>query len=97
GWSNEAEVDDPSMINWSMVTAASFPNRIRQAPGPTNSLGRYKFNMPSSEDIFLHDTPNHGLFQKDIRALSSGCLRVNRASDMANLLLHDVGWDDARI
>ncbi|WP_168406905.1 L,D-transpeptidase [Erwinia amylovora] len=97
GWSNEAELVDPSMINWSMVSAASFPYRIRQAPGPTNSLGRYKFNMPSSDAIYLHDTPNHGLFQKDIRALSSGCVRVNRASDLANLLLHDVGWDDARI
>jgi murein L,D-transpeptidase YcbB/YkuD len=53
--------------------------------------------MPSSDAIYLHDTPNHGLFQKDIRALSSGCVRVNRASDLANLLLQDVGWDGSRI
>ncbi|CCG86825.1 L,D-transpeptidase [Erwinia piriflorinigrans] len=97
GWSSEAQVVDPSMIDWSMVSAASFPYRIRQAPGATNSLGRYKFNMPSSEAIYLHDTPNHGLFQKDIRALSSGCVRVNRAADLANLLLRDVGWNDTRI
>lgn len=97
GWSSDAQVVDPSMIDWSMVSAASFPYRIRQAPGPTNSLGRYKFNMPSSDAIYLHDTPNHGLFQKDIRALSSGCVRVNRASDLANLLLQDVGWNDTRI
>lgn len=97
GWSNEAEVIDPSMIDWSMVSAASFPYRIRQAPGPTNSLGRYKFNMPSSDAIYLHDTPNHNLFQKDIRALSSGCVRVNKASDLANLLLQDAGWNDTRI
>lgn len=97
GWSNEAEVIDPSMIDWSLVTASSFPYRIRQAPGPTNSLGRYKFNMPSSDAIYLHDTPNHNLFQKDIRALSSGCVRVNKASDLANLLLQDAGWNDSRI
>ncbi|MFG1175286.1 L,D-transpeptidase [Erwiniaceae bacterium CAU 1747] len=97
GWSGESEVIDPSMINWSMVSANSFPYRIRQAPGPTNSLGRYKFNMPSSDAIYLHDTPNHGLFQRDIRALSSGCVRVNRASDLANLLLQDVGWNNTRI
>lgn len=97
GWGSDAQVVDPSMIDWSMVSAASFPYRIRQAPGPTNSLGRYKFNMPSSDAIYLHDTPNHGLFQKDIRALSSGCVRVNRASDLANLLLQDVGWNDTRI
>ncbi len=97
GWNADAEVIDPSMIDWSMVSAASFPYRIRQAPGATNSLGRYKFNMPSSDAIYLHDTPNHNLFQRDIRALSSGCVRVNRASDLANMLLQDVGWNNAKI
>ncbi|WP_380181450.1 L,D-transpeptidase [Kalamiella sp. sgz302252] len=97
GWSSDAEVIDPSMIDWRMISAASFPYRIRQAPGATNSLGRYKFNMPSSDAIYLHDTPNHNLFQKDIRALSSGCVRVNKASDLASLLLQDAGWNDQRI
>jgi murein L,D-transpeptidase YcbB/YkuD len=97
GWSSQAEVIDPSMINWNMVSADNFPYRLRQAPGAGNSLGRFKFNMPSSDAIYLHDTPNHGLFQKDIRALSSGCVRVNKASDLANLLLQDAGWNDARI
>jgi len=97
GWSGDAQVIDPSMIDWRMVSAASFPYRIRQAPGATNSLGRYKFNMPSSDAIYLHDTPNHNLFQKDIRALSSGCVRVNKASELANLLLQDSGWNNTRI
>ena len=97
GWSADAEVIDPSMIDWRMVSASSFPYRIRQAPGATNSLGRYKFNMPSSDAIYLHDTPNHNLFQRDIRALSSGCVRVNKASELADLLLQDVGWNDGRI
>ena len=97
GWSNDAEVIDPATVDWKSVSANSFPYRIRQAPGPTNSLGRYKFNMPSSDAIYLHDTPNHGLFQRDIRALSSGCVRVNRAADLANLLLQNVGWNNARI
>ncbi|WHS97487.1 MAG: putative L,D-transpeptidase YcbB [Pantoea stewartii] len=97
GWSADAEVIDPTMIDWSMVSASSFPYRIRQAPGQTNSLGRFKFNMPSSDAIYLHDTPNHNLFQRDIRALSSGCVRVNKASELAGILLQDVGWNDARI
>ncbi|CRY56706.1 L%2CD-transpeptidase YcbB [Yersinia intermedia] len=97
GWSNEAQVVDPSMIDWSMISPNNFPYRLRQAPGASNSLGRFKFNMPSSDAIYLHDTPNHGLFQKDIRALSSGCVRVNKASDLANMLLQDVGWNDARV
>ncbi|MGG7667289.1 L,D-transpeptidase [Yersinia sp. J1] len=97
GWSNDAEVIVPSMIDWSTISPNNFPYRLRQAPGASNSLGRYKFNMPSSDAIYLHDTPNHGLFQKDIRALSSGCVRVNKASDLANMLLQDAGWNNARI
>lgn len=96
-WSGDAEVVDPSMIDWSMVTPGNFPYRIRQAPGSGNSLGRYKFNMPNNDAIYLHDTPNHGLFEKDIRALSSGCVRVNKASTLANMLLQDAGWSGARV
>jgi L,D-transpeptidase YcbB len=97
GWSNDAEVIDPTMIDWAMVSPSHFPYRIRQAPGASNSLGRYKFNMPSSDAIYLHDTPNHNLFSKDIRALSSGCVRVNKASELANMLLQGAGWNDTRI
>lgn len=64
GWSNDAEVINPSMIDWSIISPNNFPYRLRQAPGANNSLGRFKFNMPSSDAIYLHDTPNHGLFQR---------------------------------
>ncbi|MBI0471718.1 L,D-transpeptidase [Pectobacterium parmentieri] len=97
GWSQDAEAIDPSMIEWQGVSAERFPYRLRQAPGANNSLGRYKFNMPNSEAIYLHDTPNHNLFQRDIRALSSGCVRVNKASELASMLLQDAGWNNSRI
>lgn len=97
GWSQDSEAIDPSMIDWPMVSPDRFPYRLRQAPGVNNSLGRYKFNMPNSEAIYLHDTPNHNLFQRDIRALSSGCVRVNKASELAAMLLQDAGWNNARI
>ncbi|KGA38770.1 L,D-transpeptidase [Pectobacterium odoriferum] len=97
GWSQDAEAIDPSMIDWQGVSAERFPYRLRQAPGANNSLGRYKFNMPNSEAIYLHDTPNHNLFQRDIRALSSGCVRVNKASELASMLLQDAGWNNSRI
>lgn len=96
GW-NSKEAIDPWQVDWSTITASNLPFRFQQAPGAHNSLGRYKFNMPSSDAIYLHDTPNHNLFQKDARALSSGCVRVNKASDLANMLLQDAGWNDARI
>ncbi|WP_142501567.1 L,D-transpeptidase [Klebsiella sp. 2680] len=96
GW-NSKEAIDPWQVDWETITASNLPFRFQQAPGAHNSLGRYKFNMPSSDAIYLHDTPNHNLFQKDVRALSSGCVRVNKASELANMLLQDAGWNDARI
>ncbi|MFP2506456.1 L,D-transpeptidase [Buttiauxella gaviniae] len=97
GWSNNAEAIDPWHVDWETITASNLPFRFQQKPGVQNSLGRYKFNMPSSDAIYLHDTPNHTLFQKDARALSSGCVRVNKASELASMLLQDAGWNDARI
>lgn len=97
GWSGNAQVVDPWNVDWATITASNLPFRFQQAPGAHNSLGRYKFNMPSSDAIYLHDTPNHNLFQKDARALSSGCVRVNKASELANMLLQDAGWNDSRI
>ena len=96
GW-NSKETIDPYRVDWSTITENNLPFRFQQAPGARNSLGRYKFNMPSSDAIYLHDTPNHNLFQKDVRALSSGCVRVNKASELANMLLQDAGWNDSRI
>ncbi|MES0292315.1 L,D-transpeptidase [Citrobacter freundii] len=96
GW-NSKETIDPWQVDWATITASNLPFRFQQAPGARNSLGRYKFNMPSSDAIYLHDTPNHNLFQKETRALSSGCVRVNKASELANMLLQDAGWNDTRI
>lgn len=96
GW-NSKQTIDPWQVDWATITPSNLPFRFQQAPGARNSLGRYKFNMPSSDAIYLHDTPNHNLFQKDTRALSSGCVRVNKASELANMLLQDAGWNDSRI
>ncbi|KGA59809.1 L,D-transpeptidase [Proteus vulgaris] len=97
GWGNDAYPINPYDIDWQNMSASNFPYRIWQAPGPTNSLGRYKFNMPNSDAIYLHDTPNHSLFSKNMRAISSGCIRVNKASQLASILLGDAGWKQDRI
>ncbi|MDR5611895.1 MAG: L,D-transpeptidase family protein, partial [Arsenophonus sp.] len=88
---------DPYSINWNAISSSSFPYRVRQAPGPSNALGRYKFNMPSSDAIYLHDTPNHSLFNRQNRSISSGCVRVNKASVLASILLARASWDQQRI
>ncbi|ELV7526778.1 L,D-transpeptidase [Edwardsiella ictaluri] len=97
GWSGDVQVINPYMLDWSSVSARNFPYRVRQAPGAGNSLGRFKFNMPSQDAIYLHDTPNHALFNQDIRALSSGCVRINKASTLADMLLADAGWSPERV
>lgn len=96
-WKSDTAVINPTSIDWNIVTPHHFPYRLQQAPGPKNALGRYKFNMPSSDAIYLHDTPNHNLFGQDQRALSSGCVRVHKAAVLANLLLQDAGWGYARV
>ena len=61
--------------------------RLRQTPGPWNSLGRLKFNMPNRHDVYLHDTPAKSLFDLSARAFSHGCIRVERPLDLAAWLL----------
>jgi L,D-transpeptidase YcbB len=61
--------------------------RVRQRPGPKNSLGRYKFIFPNDLDVYLHDTPDGHLFARSERAFSSGCVRIERPHDFARLLL----------
>ncbi len=62
---------------------------VRQLPGPKNSLGKVKFLFPNSFDIYFHDTPAKGLFSKDKRAYSHGCIRLSDPAKMANYLLRN--------
>ncbi len=64
---------------------------IWQKPGPQNALGRIKLVMPNKWDIYLHDTPNRGLFARSARALSHGCVRVKDPVDFAQTLMDDGG------
>jgi murein L,D-transpeptidase YcbB/YkuD len=68
--------------------------RIRQKPGPKNSLGLVKFMFPNDFNIYLHDTPQDNLFKEDIRAFSHGCIRVEKPEELAQWVL---GWDRARV
>jgi len=56
---------------------------VVQQPGANNSLGMMKLDMPNPHAIFLHDTPNRNLFDRDARALSHGCIRTERALELA--------------
>lgn len=71
---------------------------IRQKPGRSNALGRVKFLFPNNYNIYLHDTPAKSLFERDKRAFSHGCIRIERPFDLAKYLLsEDSAWTSDRI
>ena len=62
---------------------------VRQRPGPKNALG-----FVNDFNIYLHDTPNHALFEKDVRAFSHGCIRLEKPAELAQWVL---GWPADRV
>jgi murein L,D-transpeptidase YcbB/YkuD len=89
---------DPAAVDWAAHGPGRFPYRLRQDPGPENALGRIKFQLPNRWDVYLHDTPSKELFARAERSFSSGCIRVERALDLAErLLAADPAWPRARI
>ncbi|WP_448207646.1 L,D-transpeptidase family protein [Azospirillum sp. sgz302134] len=78
---------EPAIVDWSSVS----PNRVRivQQPGDHNALGRFRFNLTNPYNIYLHGTNEPKLFDKEIRTVSSGCVRLEDARGMAELLLAD--------
>jgi murein L,D-transpeptidase YcbB/YkuD len=86
-WSEDAAVIDPTTIDWKAAAAGTLHLRVRQDPGPLNSMGNLKFPFPNPEDIYLHDTPNKALFAKDVRNLSNGCVRLEDARRFGRWLL----------
>jgi murein L,D-transpeptidase YcbB/YkuD len=90
--------DDPfgHSIDWKRFTARNGLPRLRQDPGPNNSLGRIKFDLPNPYNVYLHDTPGKALFTKSVRAFSHGCIRVSQPRELALALL-DASWSMAAI
>jgi murein L,D-transpeptidase YcbB/YkuD len=83
---------DPSTIDWNTEDAAKF--RFRQDPGAINAMASVKINFPSPENVYMHDTPSQGLFNKLMRFDSSGCVRVQNVRDLVVWILRDTpGWD----
>jgi murein L,D-transpeptidase YcbB/YkuD len=79
---------DPNSVNWSKYSK-NVPYTLRQEPGPHNALGRIKFIFPNKYFIYLHDTPRRSLYGRKDRAFSSGCIRVEKNIELAEILLND--------
>jgi len=76
---------NPYTIDWTEPGISSKIQMV-QTPGPHNALGQLKIIFPNKHSIYLHDTPDRHLFERDVRALSSGCIRLQDPVAMANWL-----------
>ena len=89
---------DPDSVDWSAYTGKNFPYTLQQEPGPDNALGRIKFVFPNSHFVYLHDTPHRELFGREERTFSSGCIRIEKPLELAELLLNDTEkWSRQKI
>jgi murein L,D-transpeptidase YcbB/YkuD len=72
--------------------------RVRQKPGPGNSLGLVKLIFPNEDNVYLHGTEAPQLFEREERDLSHGCIRVQEPADLAAWALrHNPGWSLERV
>jgi L,D-transpeptidase YcbB len=98
GWGEERVEVDPRTVDWRKVSPRGMPYSMRQDPGPKNALGQVRLTMPNTFDVFLHDTPDRHYFRRTDRALSSGCVRLERPLDLVEWVLRNSpGWDREKI
>jgi murein L,D-transpeptidase YcbB/YkuD len=89
---------NPAEIDWKDEKLNLEEFRAVQRSGDLNALGKVKFIMPNNFNIYLHDTPADGLFKRKERALSHGCVRLEKPIELAEYLLKDQPkWNRKRI
>jgi len=97
-WEKDASEINQKSINWLQIKPETFSFKLRQEPGPSNALGQIKFIFPNNFQVYLHDTPARGLFQKTNRSSSSGCIRIEKPLELAKYLFRSgQGWSSEKI
>lgn len=86
---------DPATIDWTSGLARGLT--YRQQPGKDNPLGFLKINFDNAESVYMHDTPSETLFGRNVRAASSGCVRVAGIERLAAWLLAPQGWSPDQV
>ena len=88
-WEPEAPELDAESIDWERITKWDFSFKLRQDAGPRNALGQVKIMFPNKFAVYLHDTPSKNLFQREMRDLSSGCVRIEKPVELLTYLFRD--------
>ena len=91
------KVIDPSTLDFKKMSSRDFHYVVRQNAGPNNSLGQVKFIFPNSYSVYIHDTPARSLFNREKRAFSHGCLRLDKKWDLFFSLVDDSEWTQERL
>lgn len=82
---NGKKIDDPETIDFASVgTGKTYT--FKQRPGEDNSLGKIKFLFNNQSSVYLHDTPAKAAFNQSVRAVSHGCVRVEKPLELAQAL-----------
>jgi len=84
----DAHVLDPMSVDWHAVAAGRVQVKLRQRPGPANSMGKMKFMFPNEQGIWLHDTPEREKIEDAARLESNGCVRLEDAARFARWLFN---------
>ncbi|HEX6741135.1 MAG TPA: L,D-transpeptidase family protein [Sphingomicrobium sp.] len=84
---DDPQLLSPADVDWKAVADGEANVRVRQLPGPGNSMGHLKFGFANNAGIYLHDTPKKELFASDDRDLSNGCIRLEDAERLGRWLL----------
>jgi len=82
-------VNDPDTIQWDKYARDKLPFKFKQGSGGGNALGKFKFIFDNSSSIYLHDTNNKNGFNLSNRAISHGCVRIEKPLEFAELLVKD--------
>jgi L,D-transpeptidase YcbB len=83
-----ARVLNPMSVDWKGVVEGRVQVKMRQRPGPANSMGRMKFMFPNAQGIWLHDTPEKEKIEDAARLESNGCVRLEDAPRFARWLFN---------
>ncbi|MCX7121120.1 MAG: L,D-transpeptidase family protein [Gammaproteobacteria bacterium] len=88
-WSKDAPEISPAAINWQTADISNFTYRVTAPPSDKNPLGRVKFIFANDQDVYMHDTPEKGLFALNDRARSSGCIRLENPMALVEYFYSD--------
>lgn len=95
GWQEDAVELDSTAVDWHSVSPEQMKRyKLRQDPGPWNALGPVKLVFPNKYEVYIHGTPQQGLFVHNKRSFSHGCIRASQPLELAMFALAEEkpGW-----